>query len=68
MLRNSLAFPNCFNKVLQVPKNIQLYNILFPLKTFLEQSIKFNLIRKMNLITFAKQDILLIFGRSYKES
>lgn len=68
MLRNSLAFPNCFNKVLQVPENIQLYNILFPLKTFLEQSIKFNLIRKMNLITFAKQDILLIFGRSYKES
>lgn len=65
MLRNSLAFPNCFNKVLQVPENIQLYNILFPLKTFLEQSIKFNLIRKMNLITFAKQDILLIFGRSY---
>ena len=65
MLRNSLAFPNCFNKVLQVPENIQLYNILVPLKTFLEQTIKFNLIRKMNLITFAKQDILLIFGRSY---
>ena len=65
MLQNSLAFPNCFSKVLQVSENIQLYNILFPLKTFLEQSIKFNLIRKMNLITFAKQYILLIFGRLY---
>ena len=50
MLRNSLAFPNCFNKVLQVPENIQLYNILFPLKTFLEQSIKFNLINLNNYI------------------